>query len=165
MARGRREPGGEPLIAESRRTTILEMLRASGAVSVAELQNRLGISSMTARRDLAELARRGLAQRTHGGAVIPAISAHEDSFSQRLEAGTEAKLALAEAAAELVRPRDTAFIDGSSTGYFVARRILELGVEITLITNSLPVMQLVGAQSPPNVDLVAVGGTLRPLTQ
>lgn len=141
------------------------MLRASGAVSVAEVQAKLSVSSMTARRDLAELARRGLAQRTHGGAVIPSISAHEDSFAQRLGTATEAKLALAQGAVELLSSRDTVFVDSSTTSYFVARQILDAGIETTLLTNSLPVMQLVGAQAPPNVDLVAVGGLLRPLTQ
>ena len=161
----RRDQNGEPLLAESRRSAILEMLRASGAVSVAEVQTKLGVSSMTARRDLAELARRGLAQRTHGGAVIPSISAHEDSFAQRLGTATEAKLALAQAAVELLAPRDTVFLDSSTTSYFVARQILEAGLETTLLTNSLPVMQLVGTQALPNIDLVAVGGLLRPLTQ
>lgn len=161
----RREHNGEPLLAESRRTAILEMLRSSGAVSVAEVQSKLGVSSMTARRDLAELDRRGLAQRTHGGAVIPSISAHEDSFAQRLGTAPEAKLALAQAAVELLQPRDTVFLDSSTTSYFVARQILEAGVETTLLTNSLPVMQLIASQAPPNVNLVAVGGLLRPLTQ
>ena len=161
----KRDHNGEPLLAESRRTAILEMLRASGAVSVAEVQSKLGVSLMTARRDLAELARRGLAQRTHGGAVIPSISAHEDSFAQRLTTATDAKLALARAAAELLNPRDTVFLDSSTTSYFVARQILDAGIETTLLTNSLPIMQLVGSQAPPNVDLVAVGGLLRPLTQ
>ena len=153
------------MLAESRRTAILEMLRAGGAVSVAEVQSKLGVSSMTARRDLAELARRGVAQRTHGGAVIPSISAHEDSFAQRLGTATEAKLALARAAVDLLQPRDTVFLDSSTTSYFVARQILDAGLETTVLTNSLPVMQLVAAQAAPNVDLVAVGGLLRRLTQ
>jgi DeoR/GlpR family transcriptional regulator of sugar metabolism len=152
------------MLAESRRAAIADMLRASGAVSVAEVESRFGVSSMTARRDLAELARRGVAQRTHGGAVVPAISAHEDSFSKRLETATEAKTALADAAVALVSPRESVFLDSSSTSYFVARRILEAGIELTLLTNSLPVMQLVGAQAPSNVDLVAIGGSLRRLT-
>lgn len=140
------------------------MLRSAGAVSVAEVEARFGVSSMTARRDLAELARRGVAQRTHGGAVVPAISAHEDSFSKRLDIAAEAKTALADAAVALVSPRESVFLDSSTTSYFVARRILEVGIEVTLLTNSLPVMQLIGAQAPANVDLVAVGGSLRRLT-
>ena len=161
----RRDHNGEPLLAESRRTAIMDMLRSAGAVTVAEVQSRLGVSSMTARRDLAELARRDLAQRTHGGAVIPSISAHEDSFAQRLGTATDAKLVLARAAVDLLHPRDTVFLDSSTTSYFVARQILEAGIETTMLTNSLPVMQLVATQAPPNVELVAVGGLLRRLTQ
>ena len=93
---------------------------------------------MTARRDLAELERQGIARRTHGGAVLPSISAQEDSFAQRVEVATEAKMALAEAAVAMLSPRETIFLDSSSTAYFVARRIVDLGLGVTVITNSLP---------------------------
>jgi DeoR/GlpR family transcriptional regulator of sugar metabolism len=36
---------------------------------------------------------------------------------------------------------------------------------MTLLTNSLPVMQLLGAHDSQNIDLIGVGGLLRPLTQ
>ncbi len=153
------------MLGEARRAAIVAMLRATGSVTVAELQAELGISPMTARRDLAELSRRGIAHRTHGGAVIPSIAAHEDSFAHRLEAETDAKRLLADAAVELLSPRDAVFVDSSTTGYFVARRMLELGIELTLITNSLPVMQLVASHAGPNVELVSVGGLMRRLTQ
>ncbi len=159
-----RKTGG-PRLGAARRVAIAEMLRATGSVTVAEVQGQLGVSPMTARRDLAELSRRGLAQRTHGGAVVPSISVNEDSFTQRLGAHPEAKRALAEAAARLVSPRDAVFLDSSSTSYYVAGRLLELGVELTLITNSLPVMRLVATQAPAGVELVAIGGVLRRLTQ
>ena len=73
------------MLAESRRAAIVDLLRSAGSVTVGELEERFGISSMTARRDLADLERQGLARRTHGGAVLPAISAHEDSFVARVE--------------------------------------------------------------------------------
>jgi DeoR/GlpR family transcriptional regulator of sugar metabolism len=153
------------MLGEARRAAIADMLRASGAVTVAEIEEQLGVSPMTARRDLIELARRGVAQRTYGGAVLPTISAHEDSFAARLRSGTEAKEALAEAAVELITPRDAVFLDSSSTTYYLARRILELGIELTIVTNSLPIMQLLATQATGNLELVAVGGWLRSLTQ
>jgi DeoR/GlpR family transcriptional regulator of sugar metabolism len=64
-----------------------------------------------------------------------------------------------------VSPRDAVFLDSSSTSYYVASRLLELGVELTVITNSLPVMRLVATQAPAGVELVAIGGILRKLTQ
>ena len=153
------------MLGEARRAAIAEMLRANGAVTVTEVQETLEVSPMTVRRDLAELARRGIAQRTHGGAVVPSISAHEDSFAQRLESATTAKTALAAAAAERLSARDAVFLDSSTTSYFLAHKMLELGLELTIITNSLPVTQLVASQATPGIDLIAVGGTLRALSQ
>ena len=89
------------MLAETRRREIAERMQATGAVSVAELEERFGISPMTARRDLAELERRGLVRRTHGGAVLPQVSAHEDSFARRLKDAAEEKTQLAAAAVAL----------------------------------------------------------------
>ena len=70
------------------------------------MEDRFGVSPMTARRDLAELERQGVVRRTHGGAVLPTVSAHEDSFARRLKTATEAKQRLAHAAvAEMSRAR------------------------------------------------------------
>jgi DeoR/GlpR family transcriptional regulator of sugar metabolism len=153
------------MLAMARRSAIADLLRDSGAITVTEVESRFGVSPMTARRDLAELERQGIARRTHGGAVLPSISAQEDSFAQRLEVATEAKTQLAEAAAALISPRETVFLDSSSTAYFVARRIVDLGIGVTVITNSLPVMEAVATRETPNVNLIGVGGTLRPLTR
>ena len=86
------------------------------------------------------------------------------SVAQPLAVETDAKTAIAAAAVELLSPRDSVFIDSSTTSYVVAQRILELGLELTIITNSLAVMQLVAGQTA-NVELTGVGGMLRPLTQ
>jgi DeoR/GlpR family transcriptional regulator of sugar metabolism len=157
--------GGRGMLAETRRLGIVQMLRADGSVSVADIEARFGVSSMTARRDLAELERQGSARRTHGGAVLLGISGGEDSFGQRVERDTEAKAALAAAAVRRVTAGEAIFLDSSSTTFFVAREILESGLAVTLLTNSLPIMDLVASQARPNVELIAVGGVLRGLTQ
>jgi len=157
------EPRG--LLADARRAAIVERLRVTGSVTVAELEAKFGVSSMTARRDLDGLERRGLARRTHGGAVLPAFSAHEDSFASRLEVAADAKQALARAAAAGVQEGESLFIDSSTSGYHVVRALLDRGVSATVITNSLPVMELVAAHPSAAVDLVGVGGMLRRLTR
>lgn len=152
-------------MAESRRAAIVTLLRDAGAVTVAQLEERFGISPMTARRDLSDLERQGLARRTHGGAVLPAITAHEDSFAHRLDVNQEHKLALADAAVRMLSPRQSVFLDSSTTAYFVARQIVQEGLAVTLITNSQPVMELVATSAPPNLELIGIGGTLRRLTR
>jgi DeoR/GlpR family transcriptional regulator of sugar metabolism len=153
------------VLAETRRREITEALRSTGSVTIADLERRFGISPMTARRDLAELERRGVVRRTHGGAVLPAVSAHEDSFARRLKTKVDAKRRLADAAVGEMGPRETVFLDSSTTAYFVARRMVKSGLAATVLTNSLPVMELVFHEGRSDLDLVCVGGSLRRLTR
>ena len=157
------EPRG--VLAETRRREITDRLRVTGAVTVAELEERFGVSPMTARRDLAELERRGVVRRTHGGAVLPTISASEDSFARRLDVAAEAKARLAEAAIARLTPRETIFLDSSTTTYYVARRLVETGIAATVLTNSLPVLELLFKEGGPGLDVIGIGGTLRRLTR
>ena len=45
------------------------------------------------------------------------------------------------------------------------REILELATPLTLLTNSLPAMSLVGGGEVPQIDLIGIGGTFRKLTR
>src|SRR3954447_4731938 len=161
----RRSDEGPGVLAEARRREIAERLRANGSVTVAEVEERFGVSPMTARRDLAELERRGVVRRTHGGAVLPTISAHEDSFARRLEVDADEKLRLAIAAVQMLTPRETIFLDSSTTTYYVARRLVETGLAATVLTNSLPVMELLFKEGGPGLEVIGIGGTLRRLTR
>jgi DeoR/GlpR family transcriptional regulator of sugar metabolism len=150
-----------PALSEARRSLVAAMLKEAGAVTITDLQSRFGVSPITARRDLAILAERGLARRTHGGALLPAIDSGEHSFRHRLGAAPEAKARLAEAAFRLLGPGETVFLDASSTTYFVARLISERALALRVITNSLPVLQEL---SDSEAEVVAIGGTFRRLT-
>lgn len=152
-------------MAEARRLEIVETLRSNGAVTVAEVEDRYEVSAMTARRDLDELERRGLVRRTHGGAVLPSTAAHEDSFARRMNVAREEKERLAAAAVAMLSPRETVFLDSSTTSYFVARRMIDAGLSATVLTNSLPVMELIFNEGGSDVELIGVGGTLRRLTR
>lgn len=153
------------MLAETRRRAIADVLRDNGAVTVSELESRFGVSAMTARRDLIELERRGLVRRTHGGAVLPTASAHEDSFARRLSSAADAKQRLAEEAVARLSARQTVYLDSSTTAHYVARQIVQAGIEATILTNSLPIMELVFGEGASGVDLIAMGGNLRRLTR
>lgn len=99
------------VIPEQRRQRIAELIQAFGSITVAGLEEDLGVSSATARRDLAVLERQGRIRRTHGGAVLPAQTRQEDSFQQRLEEAVGAKKRLAQAAVDLLEEDETVFID------------------------------------------------------
>ncbi|ADB53227.1 DeoR/GlpR family DNA-binding transcription regulator [Conexibacter woesei] len=152
-------------MAATRRRSIVDLLDRDGSVTVAALEEAFGVSSMTARRDLSELERQGLARRTHGGAVLPGVAAHEDSFQHRLGVDTDAKHRLGAAAAALVAPHETVYIDSSSTCWHAAQAIVASRVPVTIVTNSVPVMELVGASDQANVELIGIGGSMRRLTR
>ncbi|MDP9353115.1 MAG: DeoR/GlpR family DNA-binding transcription regulator [Chloroflexota bacterium] len=152
------------LVPEERRRRIAERIRENGSVTVAMLEAEFGVSPMTARRDLSALEAEGRARRTHGGAVLPGVAGHEDSFQQRLDVAVEAKQRLARAAVQLLEPGETVFIDSSTSAYYAARGVLTDGLKATLLTNSVPVMDLFSEKDSPNVDLVGVGGSLRKRT-
>ena len=70
----------------------------------------------------------------------------------------EAKERLAGEAVGLLEPGDSVFLDCSITTYYLARVILREGPRVTLLTNSVPVMELVMKDEAPRMDIVGVGG-------
>src|SRR5918998_3408079 len=79
------------MMPEQRQQRMAELVRETGSVTVPELEEEFGVSAATARRDLAVLESQGKVKRTHGGAVVPGLTQHEDSFQQRLGEAVEAK--------------------------------------------------------------------------
>ena len=149
---------------ERRQQRIAELVRESGGVTVAGLERDFGISLATARRDLAVLERQGKVRRTHGGAVMPGYTQHEDSFQQRLAEAVEAKGRIARAAAALLEAEETVFIDSSTTAYYAARRVISDAPSVTCLTSLVPVMDLFSTADPSGASMVGLGGIFRPLT-
>src|SRR5215218_1843069 len=112
------------MMPEQRQQRMAELVRETGSVTVPELEEEFEVSAATARRDLAVLERQGRVKRTHGGAVPPGLTQHEDSFQQRLGEAVEAKKRLARVAATLLEADETVFIDSSTTAYYAAKRVL-----------------------------------------
>jgi DeoR/GlpR family transcriptional regulator of sugar metabolism len=153
------------MLSETRRRLIAENLRESGSITVAELENEFGVSAMTARRDLNELERLGIARRSHGGAIAVSFSAHESEFTARVDTARDAKRKLARIAVQMVEPEGSVFLDGSSTSYYVADELVSAEMAITVITNSLPILQRLAELATPDIVVIAIGGELRRRSQ
>src|SRR5215204_2739863 len=149
---------------EQRQQRIALRVRERGSVTIVGLEKELGISAATARRDLTMLERQGKVKRTHGGAVPPGLTQHEDSFQQRLGEAVEAKKRLARVAATLLEDDETVFIDSSTTAFYAARRILASVSGFTCLTNLVPVMDLFSTADPSGASMVGLGGIFRALT-
>ncbi|WP_406728814.1 DeoR/GlpR family DNA-binding transcription regulator [Streptomyces sp. GD-15H] len=127
------------LLAEQRRTLILDEVRRRGGVRVNELTRKLGVSDMTVRRDLDALARQGVLEKVHGGAVpLVEASTHEPGFEAKSGLELSAKDDIARAAAELVAPGAAIALSGGTTTYALANQLLEVP-DLTVVTNSVRV--------------------------
>jgi DeoR/GlpR family transcriptional regulator of sugar metabolism len=127
------------LLAEQRRALILDEVRRRGGVRVNELTRKLGVSDMTVRRDLDALARQGVLEKVHGGAVpVVEASTHEPGFEAKSGLEQTAKEDIARAAARLVKPGTAIALSGGTTTYALAHRLLDVP-ELTVVTNSVRV--------------------------
>jgi DeoR/GlpR family transcriptional regulator of sugar metabolism len=128
-------------------------------VSARELAQSLGISEVTIRRDLKLMADEGQLRRTRGGAIIAPALAHEpSSYEKALEAGPE-KAAIAALAAEMVEDGGSLILGPGTTTLALARHLVG-SRDLTVVTTSLLVPPALA--SAPSVEVVLVGGTVRP---
>lgn len=121
------------MLTEERHQLIRERLSRHGRVIAADLARELAVSEDTVRRDLRELARAGECRKVYGGALAPAPDL--GSLAERQGAFVENKLKLAAAAATLVGPNQTVFLDAGSTNLAVAAA-LPRDLPLTMITNA-----------------------------
>src|SRR4029077_20641354 len=122
-----------------RQSLILQAVRSDGSARVSDLTQRLGVSDMTIRRDLEVLARDGLVEKVHGGAVLPGTpSSHEPGFEAKLVLERPEKTAIARAAARMVTPGTAIALAAGTTTFALAQCLLDVP-GLTIVTNSLRV--------------------------
>jgi DeoR/GlpR family transcriptional regulator of sugar metabolism len=138
------------VLKEERQRRILELVESEGRVVATRLQDVLGVSGYTVRRDLDELARARRLRRVHGGA----LSTTPTTYEARQEHALPGKIATARAAASPLQGGETIILDGGSTALELARHI----TDATVITHSPPVALALAGK----VETILVGGTLDP---
>jgi DeoR/GlpR family transcriptional regulator of sugar metabolism len=130
------------MLARHRQALILQAVRSDGSARVSDLTQQLGVSDMTIRRDLEVLAREGLVDKVHGGAVLPGTPAiHEPGFETKLVLERPEKTAIARAAASMVTPGTAIALAGGTTTFGLAQCLLDVP-RLTIVTNSLQVMNV-----------------------
>ncbi len=141
-----------------RHKIITDVLRDTPFASVRDLQDRLGVSPATIRRDIDKLHELGKAKKVYGGIsafeVGPRLSARP--YDENRDIAVEAKRAIAEKAASLVRDGDSVIVHAGSTcyqlGVLLARRNLRV------YTNSMPLAAYLGEHGSCHLSLA--GGEL-----
>ncbi|UMR32835.1 DeoR/GlpR family DNA-binding transcription regulator [Massilia sp. MB5] len=143
------------MLTRQRKELLLQILKQDGQIVAKTLSERLNLSEDTIRRDLRELAKEGLLERVHGGA-LPASPAM-GNFAQRQQISADAKPAIGRAAAAMVRPGQVVFIDGGTTAVQLARH-LPRDLRAMVVTHSPSIAVELAEHA--SIDVLMIGGRL-----
>ena len=141
-----------------RQKQILSLLVKQGRLSVAEIVEQFSVSEATARRDLESLASEGKVQRVHGGAIAAEQAPPELPILERESEQADEKIRIGRATAELIADNETVFL-GSGTTVLEAAKNLRDRKHLTVITNSLPVLNALAGLK--EITVISLGGMLR----
>ncbi|WP_137895622.1 DeoR/GlpR family DNA-binding transcription regulator [Ramlibacter sp. 2FC] len=141
-----------------RQLKLLDVVRASGSVTVEALAEQLGVTLQTVRRDVQRLAEEGLLARFHGGVRVPSSTTENIAHQQRESLNAAGKAAIARAVARQVPNDCSLLINIGTTTEAIARELLgHQGLRV--ITNNLNVAAILGTN--PGAEVIVAGGVVR----
>mgnify|MGYP002791926411 CR=1 FL=1 len=142
------------MLSIERREKIKEILLTKKNVTVAEMADLFSVSTETIRRDFESLSNEGFLIKTYGGASL--LFKKNVTVSQKIKSSImrEEKQRMARQAVKLIKPNDCIFLDHTTTVLGVCDFISDM--PLTVMTNSLPVMEAVSQHS--NIRLCVPGG-------
>lgn len=142
---------------KERLDSIKSIIRQEKKVIVTELSKHFSVTEETIRRDLDKLEEEGLVTRTYGGAVLNADKMIEGiQYYKRATINADAKKKIAKNVLKEIGNSLTIGLDSSTTAFEVAS-LLKDREDITIITNSVPILNEL-AQS--KVNILSIGGML-----
>ncbi|WP_392564858.1 DeoR/GlpR family DNA-binding transcription regulator [Orbus wheelerorum] len=144
---------------EQRQALIQQILTETGRVIGIDLAKKLNVSEHTIRRDLQELARRGLCKKVYGGAVSHIIESA--TFDVRVSQNVHEKLIVAKKCATFIKANTSIFIDAGST-YLAMVKFIPENIELTIVTNSPQIAAALSNRK--KSELILLGGKVNPLT-
>jgi len=108
-----------------RHSKILEVLKQSEYVTVAELSEKLGVSMVTIRKDLKHLESLSLLYRSHGGASLKNPYIADRHVNEKEHLFVEEKKRIAQYAASLIKDGESIILASGSTINELSRQIEE----------------------------------------
>ncbi len=142
----------------NRRAKIIDEIESKGTVKVKDLSDMFGVSEVTIRNDLAQLEKKNILVRAHGGAMKFQRVGVDYELDIKSKKHLAEKVKIAKKAVELINDGDTIILDSGTTTLQIAKHLSHL-IDLTVITNSLNVAgQLVEFT---NVKVIVLGGNLR----
>lgn len=141
---------------DARHQRILDILMRRGYAGIDELVASFDVTPQTIRRDLQDLADRGLLRRHHGGASVLSSTANTDYVKRHVE-NVAGKASIAAAAAALITPGSSLFMTPGTTVEAAAAAIADATLKgLKVITNSTVAAQILGRN--PEIAIHLTGG-------
>ncbi len=143
-----------------RRQLISTLVRQRGSVQVVPLAEQFGVSMQTIRKDLHFLAKRGVAERSYGGAIrADAVNVVSEPLVEvKRVIHIDEKARIGRLAAAMVVPGDSVMLDSGTTTLQIADHLLD-HEDITVFTNDLDILSALATKE--HLTVVMLGGTLR----
>ncbi|MBR2689296.1 MAG: DeoR/GlpR transcriptional regulator [Aquamicrobium sp.] len=144
-----------------RHRQIIDLLRDRPFASVRELQEQLGVSAATIRRDIDKIDQSGGARKVYGGisaldGAASQTTAFARPYDENRDLAVDAKRQIAELASTMVMDGDAVIVNGGSTCYHLGVKLAERNVR--LFTNSMPLAAYLGEHG--KCSLTIAGGEL-----
>ncbi len=121
---------------------IKDILKNEERANVTELSQKLNVTEVTIRNDLRLLENEGFLKRTHGGAILSSsytTFSLDDTFNIPL---SPEKIAIGNAAAALINPKEWVFIGGGTTCAAIAYALQKVNGVKVITNNLLAIMML-----------------------
>ncbi|MBY5990920.1 DeoR/GlpR family DNA-binding transcription regulator [Ferrimonas balearica] len=122
------------MIPAERQRTILALLDKQEILTIAELTDRLGVSHMTVRRDIAKLEEKGQVFSVAGGVQRMQAVREEVGHLVKASQNLAIKQALGQACRDRVPPQSTVYLDAGTTLLEVAKSLADRD-DLMIITN------------------------------
>jgi DeoR family fructose operon transcriptional repressor len=150
------------MLRSERQAKILQAIRDNGSMESDSLMDMFGVSHVTIRRDLVELANQNLIRLDHGGAtnitLLGGIS--EPSYDTKIHYDADKKNAMVREAINVINDDDFLILDAGTTTYLLAKQLAkEKFKSLTVITCDLMVAKELSPH--PAYTVIMLGGILR----
>lgn len=140
-----------------RHKLILSELEKDGYATIIDLSARIGVSSVTIRKDLKELESRKLLFRNHGSVSLFSSLIGDRHIDEKEKIMVDEKLRIADAAGKLLECNDRIIIASGTTVLTFANRI-NFTEPLTVITSSVKVSLSLCYRH--NIEVIQLGGSV-----
>ena len=146
----------QTLIPVDRQARIQKLIKEEVIIKVARLSKIFGVTELTIRRDFDVLEKKGVLERTHGGAILRHRVKEESLYTEKNLRNHSQKEKIGIAAGKIVESGDTLLINTGSTNTQVLRH-LQCKNLCVITSNANALLEI----ENPEIEVILTGGRYR----